>query len=172
VDVVVSAPRDPAASDFESWATARLAALTRFAYLLTGSQSAADDAVQSALVRVCERWSRISRSDDPDAYVRRMVVNAHISSWRKTGRREWPVSVVRERTVSDPAEDVAGADAIWRLCAQLPAQQRAAVVLRFYEDLGYAEIAPILGVSQATARSHVHRALEALRRGLRDIEEA
>jgi RNA polymerase sigma-70 factor (sigma-E family) len=171
VDVVVSAPRDQSAPDFESWATARLAALTRFAYLVTGSQSAADDAVQSALVSVCERWSRISRRDDPDAYVRRMVVNAHISSWRKSGRREWPVSVVRERTVSDHADDVAGADAIWRLCVQLPAQQRAAVVLRFYEDLGYVEIAAILGVTQATARSHVHRALEALRRGLRTIEE-
>jgi DNA-directed RNA polymerase specialized sigma24 family protein len=128
VDVVVSAPRDRSAPDFESWATARLAALTRFAYLLTGSQSAADDAVQAALVRVCERWSRISRRDDPDSYVRRMVVNAHISAWRKTGRRE-------------PADDPTAAAAGLRVCVYRADQPGAATAgLTYASQLGRTEL--------------------------------
>lgn len=166
MDVGVTARATGSGTDFASWAEARAASLLRFAYLVTGSQHAAEDAVQSALVRVCEKWSRICRSDDPDAYVRRMVVNAHISAWRRSGRRESPVALVRDATAADPVQAVVESDAVWRMCTDLPPQQRAAVVLRFYEDLDYAEIAPILGVTETTVRSHVHRALAALRRGL------
>jgi RNA polymerase sigma-70 factor (sigma-E family) len=148
---------------FDEWVEARVAALLRFAYLVTGSQHAAEDAVQSALTRVCEKWSRVRRTTDPDAYVRRMVVNAHVSAWRRSGRRELAVAEVRDTETSDHAVAIATGDAVWRVCATLPPQQRAAVVLRFYEDLEYAEIAAVLGVAQATARSHVHRALAAMR---------
>jgi RNA polymerase sigma factor (sigma-70 family) len=119
--------------------------------------------VQSALTRACEKWSRVRRTTDPDAYVRRMVVNAHVSAWRRSGRRELTVAEVRDTEVGDHAEGIATGDAVWRVCATLPPQQRAAVVLRYYEDLEYAEIAAVLGVTQATARSHVHRALAAMR---------
>ncbi|WP_188113241.1 SigE family RNA polymerase sigma factor [Nocardioides humilatus] len=156
----------PAEAGFDAWVEARIAALLRFAYLVTGSQVAAEDAVQSALVSACEKWARVSRRDDPDAYVRRMVVNAHISSWRRSGRRESPVAEVRSTAGGDPAAAVVQHDAVWRMCSALPTQQRAAVVLRFYEDLDYPEIATILGVAEATVRSHVHRALAALRREL------
>lgn len=156
---------------FDAWAEARVAALLRFAYLVTGSQQAAEDAVQSALLSACEKWSRVCRRDNPDAYVRRMVVNAHVSAWRRSGRRESPVALVRETATADPAAEVVEQDAVWRMCAQLPPQQRAAVVLRFYEDLEYAEIATILGVAEPTARSHVHRALAALRRELEGTKE-
>ncbi|MEZ0581116.1 SigE family RNA polymerase sigma factor [Nocardioides sp. MH1] len=156
----------PAEAGFDAWVEARIAALLRFAYLVTGSQTAAEDAVQAALVSACEKWARVSRRDDPDAYVRRMVVNAHISAWRRAGRRESPVAAVRETSGADPAAEVAQQDAVWRLCAALPPQQRAAVVLRFYEDLDYPEIATVLGITEATVRSHVHRALTALRREL------
>jgi RNA polymerase sigma-70 factor (sigma-E family) len=172
VDVVVGEQRAARGgratpAGFDAWAEARLGALLRFAYLVTGSQHAAEDAVQSALVSACEKWSRVGRRDDPDAYVRRMVVNAHISAWRRAGRRESPVAEVGVAAGSrspDPAESVARGDAVWRMCAALPPQQRAAVVLRYYEDLEYAEIAALLGVTDATARSHVHRAIAALRR--------
>ena len=80
---------------FDDWIEARVPALLRFAYLVTGSQHAAEDAVQSALTRACERWSRVRRTTDPDAYVRRMVVNAHISAWRRSGRRELAVEIGR-----------------------------------------------------------------------------
>jgi RNA polymerase sigma-70 factor (sigma-E family) len=148
---------------FEAWVEAREPALLRFAYLVTGSQHAAEDAVQSALTRACEKWSRVRRTSDPDAYVRRMVVNAHISAWRRSGRRELSVAEVRDAEAADHAEGIATGDAVWRVCGTLPPQQRAAVVLRYYEDLEYAEIAAVLGVAQATVRSHVHRALAAMR---------
>lgn len=164
MDVIVKQSRSAETRDFDAWAEARLAALLRFAYLVTGSQAAAEDAVQSALVRACEKWSRVGRTADPDVYVRRMVVNAHISAWRKSGRRESPLAVVRQTSGADPAEHVVRQDAVWRMCSKLPAQQRAAVVLRYYEDLDYPEIAALLGVAEVTVRSHVHRALAALRR--------
>jgi len=160
----------PAGRDlsFDAWVDARVPALLRFAYLVTGSQHAAEDAVQTALTRACEKWSRVRRTTDPDAYVRRMVVNAHVSAWRRSGRRELSVAEVRDLEVSDHADGVATGDAVWRVCATLPPQQRAAVVLRYYEDLEYAEIAPVLGVTQATVRSHVHRALAAMRAELHE----
>lgn len=169
MDVGVTDERAPATDlSFDDWVGARVPALMRFAYLVTGSQQTAEDAVQSALTRACERWSRVSRTDDPDAYVRRMVVNAHVSAWRRSGRRELSVAEVRDTASADPAESVATGDAVWRVCGTLPPQQRAAVVLRYYEDLEYAEIAVVLGVTQATARSHVHRALAAMRAELQE----
>lgn len=170
MDVRVSdPPRAVAAPPFDEWVAARTPALMRFAYLLTGSQSEAEDAVQSALEHALAHWPRIAHADDPDTYVRRIIVNEHVSLWRRWRRRVSPVAVVREIATSDgtdPAAQVASADAVRRLCAALPPAQRAAVVLRFYEDLDYREIAGMLGCAESTARSHVHRALEALRHEL------
>lgn len=171
MDVGVTEPSAAVEPGFDAWVEARAAALLRFGYLVTGSQQAAEDAVQTALVSACEKWARVSRRDDPDAYVRRMVVNAHISAWRRSGRRESPVAEVRDAAGSDPAQTVAQQDAVWRMCTRLPTQQRAAVVLRFYEDLEYGEIAAILDVTEPTVRSHVHRALAALRRELEASRE-
>lgn len=154
-----------AAPDFESWVIATADALLRFAYVLTGDRSLAEDAVQDALTTACARWARVSRADDPEAYVKRMVVNAHISWWRRFRRREAPVPEPA-RTVPPAADGAAAradAEAVWTLCATLPDKQRAAVVLRFYEDLSYAEIGELLNCAEATARSHVHRALAALK---------
>jgi len=154
---------------FDDWVAARGPSLLRFAFVVTGSQHAAEDAVQDALARACERWARVARTTDPDSYVRRMVVNAHISRWRRT-RRESPVEAV---LAADPAPDHADRlgtdDAVWAVCRDLPPRQRAAVVLRFYEDLDYPEIAAVLGCSEVTVRSHVHRALAALRTRLTDL---
>ncbi|WGL51221.1 SigE family RNA polymerase sigma factor [Nocardioides sp. BP30] len=158
----------PVVPPFDEWVAARSTALLRFAYLLTGSQSEAEDAVQSALERALARWQRVARTEDPETYVRRMIVNEHISLWRRWRRRVSPVAVVRETVggQADLAETVASADVVRRLCAALPATQRAAVVLRYYQDLDYREIAALLGCAEATARSHVHRALQALRHEL------
>lgn len=163
-------PQDAVASSaspsFDDWVAARGPSLLRFGYLVTGSQHAAEDAVQDALARAFEKWARVVRTDDPDSYVRRMVVNAHISRWRRT-RRESPVETWRGGDMQpDPADLLGTGQLVWELCRSLPPRQRAAVVLRFYEDLEYAEIAAVLGCTEATARSHVHRALGALRQRL------
>ena len=150
--------------EFDAWVGQRGAALLRFAYLITRDHSRAEEAVQDALVAAYSRWTRICRDGDPESYVRRSIVNADISRWRRFFRRESPTA---DPFVHSPGPDHAVAqaeqDAVWALCATLPAKQRAAVVLRYYEDLPDAEIAKILECSPATVRSQIHRALASLR---------
>lgn len=155
----------PAAEDFADWVLARGPALQRFAYLLTGSRADAQDLVQEALTRTYPRWAGEVRKDTAEAYVRRAIVNTSISRWRQD-RRLLSVADVEPHTgpVADATEGGADADLAWRLCGELPPQQRAAVVLRYYEDLPFAQIASILDIAEPTARSHVHRALASLRR--------
>lgn len=154
---------------FDAWLASRSTALARFAYLVTGNRHEAEDALQSALANACAKWSRVSRADDPEAYVRRMIVNAHVSGWRSFRRRETPVGDDRaDRGGPDPAAGVVESDRVWRLCGALAPRQRAAVVLRFYEDLSYSHIATVLQCSESAARGHIHRALGALRRTLEE----
>jgi RNA polymerase sigma-70 factor (sigma-E family) len=149
---------------FEEYAFARTGALVRFARLLTGDEHRAEDLVQDVLTRAYARWGRISRTDRPDFYVRRMLINAHHSWWRRLSSRELAVETVAERpATADEAAEVAERDALWRLVRQLPARQRTVIVLRYYEDLDDARIAEILDCSTATVRTHAKRALDALR---------
>ena len=151
---------------FEDYVATRSPALLRFAFLVTRNREDAHDAVQDALMGLYPRWQQVSGRGSVDAYVRRSVVNAAVSRWRRT---RWtspaadPTLAAAAPVTADPAVAIADADQALRLCAELPPTQRAAVVLRFYEDRSFAEIAHILGVPEATARSHVHRALVSLR---------
>lgn len=161
---------DPAADavpiTFEHYVATRSIALLRFAYLVTRNREDAHDAVQDALTGLFPRWRQVAARGGVDAYVRRSIVNAHVSRWRKVRRlvpTEEPALLSRAPVGEDPAAGVAAADEALRLCGELPPLQRAAVVLRFYEDRSFAEIAEILGCQEPTARSHVHRALVALR---------
>ncbi len=148
-------------SRFEDYVAARSVALQRFAYLITRNAEDARDLVQDALLGLYPRWTRVSGAGDVDAYVKRSIVNASISRWRRTGREQ--VSDELHAVTPDHAGEVTDAELAWQLCESLPPLQRAAVALRFYDDLEYAEIASILGCAEATARSHVHRALTRLR---------
>lgn len=148
--------------DFDAFVAARRPALVRFAYLVSGERVECDDLVQEALAGAWSRWDSLAARGTQEAYLRRSITNGAVSRWRKLGR-----VVPMEQPVSEgptvPRDD---AEVAWELCAELPPAQRAAVVLRFYEDLSYAEIAVILECAEATARSHVHRALAALRERL------
>lgn len=155
--------------DFDAWVAARGPTLLRLAHALTGSRSDAEDVVQDALSRALPRWGRISRLDDVDGYLRRMVVNAHTSWWRRTRRREVPVGDVRLRETTPPADAGPPPDdrqRLWQACRSLPEAQRTAVVLRYYEQLDYAEIAALTGVREGSVRSRVSRGLAALREEL------
>ena len=156
---------------FEDYVRERSVALQRFAYLVTRNTEDARDCVQDALAGLYPRWERVAASGQVDAYVRRSIVNASVSRWRRE-RRTFPMADpdVLGRSTPDPATGVDDADAAWRLCAELPPVQRAAVVMRFYEDRTFAEIAGVLGCTESTARSHVHRALAALRTRLGEGE--
>ena len=156
---------------FDDWVAARGPALLRLAYVLTGNAADAEDVVQDALSRALPRWDRISGAADVDAYVRRMVVNAHTSWWRKFRRRESPSSSVHPGgTVAGPGDGPAHDERqrLWAACRALPEAQRTAVVLRYYEQLEYDEIAALTGVAEGTVRSRVSRGLAVLRAGYGD----
>lgn len=159
-------PPDDSAADFDDWVRTRGPALLRFGYLVTHDRDQAEDAVQDALVALYPRWSKVLRNGDPERYARRCIVNADLTRWRRFRRRETPVadsaSLLTQGT-DDTADGSAEQDVVWALCATLPTRQRAAVVLRYYEGLSDAEIADILGCTDGTVRSQIHRALAALR---------
>jgi RNA polymerase sigma-70 factor (sigma-E family) len=149
---------------FEEYVAARGAALVRFAVLLTGDVHRAEDLVQDALARAYLRWGRIRRADRPDVYVRRLLVNASRSWWRRRANRELPVARTTDRPApGDLGAESAERDVMRRLIATLPHRQRAVLVLRYYEDLDDATIAEILDCSAVTVRTHAMRALNALR---------
>ena len=154
-------------SDFDDWVAARGPALLKLAYVLTGNRHDAEDVVQDALSRALPRWARISAVDDPDAYVRRMVINAHTSWWRKFRKRESPVAEVLGGSVRSGARDVE----LWQACRALPEPMRTAVVLRFYEDMEYAAIAALTGVREGSVRSRVSRGLAILRAEVGERDE-
>ncbi|WP_430783423.1 SigE family RNA polymerase sigma factor [Actinoplanes sp. G11-F43] len=149
---------------FEEYAYARGPSLVRLARLLTGDEHRAEDLVQDVLARAYTRWRRIDRTGRPDLYVRRMLINAHHSWWRRRSSHEVAVPVVADvagRT--DTAAVLAERDQMWRLVRALPARQRTVIVLRYYEDLDDAAIAEVMGCSATTVRTHAKRALATLR---------
>ncbi len=148
---------------FEQYVNARGHALLRFATLLTGDRHLAEDLVQEALARAHPKWRRIGAMEHPDAYVRRMVVNLFLSWRRLRSSRVTPTATLPETLGEDPSQSHADRDAMWRLLATLPRQQRAVLVLRFYEGLADDDIARLLDCSPATVRSHASRALGTLR---------
>jgi RNA polymerase sigma-70 factor (sigma-E family) len=153
--------------DFAEYVTANGDRLLRVAYLITCDRMAAQDVVQSVLGRALLSWGRIAR-DNPDAYLRRAMLNERTSVWRRWGRRE----IATATLPTGPTTDAIGASdrraELVSLLRQLPPRQRAAVVLRYLEDLPDDQIADILQCSAATVRSQVSRGLAKLR-GLLDV---
>jgi RNA polymerase sigma-70 factor (sigma-E family) len=149
---------------FEEYAHARAPALMRLARLLAGDEHRAEDLVQEALAKAYARWGRIARMEQPDLYVRRMLVNAQHSWWRRRSNHEVSIVAVAERPgPDDAAHEMAERDALWRLVRELPVKQRTVIVLRYYEDLDDVTIAEILDCSTGTVRTHAKRALDTLR---------
>jgi RNA polymerase sigma-70 factor (sigma-E family) len=153
--------RQEAPTDFAAYVGARGPALLRFAYLVTGDRVECADLVQEALERAWPRWDALVARGTHEAYVRRSIANGAISRWRKLNRLV-PVAELAS-TETMPDGETTDSHVAWELCAQLPPVQQAAVVLRFYEDLSYTEIAAVLDCAESTARSHVYRALNTLR---------
>jgi RNA polymerase sigma-70 factor (sigma-E family) len=154
---------------FRSYVAARSAALLRTAYLLTGNRADAEDLLQTALAKTFLSWDRIRDKEALDGYVRRVMVNTQTSFWRRL-RPESPYEVLPDPGEPDRTAHSDLHDALWTALGGLPPRQRAAVVLRYYEDLSEAETAQVLGVSVGTVKSTTSRALLKLRdqSGLRD----
>ncbi|HXR73163.1 SigE family RNA polymerase sigma factor [Actinocrinis sp.] len=161
-----------ARTEFEEFVTARSAALFRTAVLLTGNRQDAQDLVQSALERACRHWDKVAAAEQPEAYVRRILVNSLKDRWR-----------IRKRIVEVPFDDARPSASIGQSpnrqveqvelrrsmiaeLLRLPIGIRAVLVLRYFEDLSEADIAHTLGCSTGTVKSQAARGLAKLRAAL------
>lgn len=150
---------DTGNATFDAFARARIPALLRFGHVLTGDPHRAADLVQDALERTLLAWPRVLRKDDPEGYVRRAMVNRHVSAWRRLRREHLVADTPDMPYVEPPGHD----DALWAVLATLPPRQRAVLVLRYYEDLSEAQCAAVLGCSVGTVKSQTWKALARLR---------
>ena len=126
---------------------ARGDALHRTAYLLTHDHGLAEDLVQTALAEAWGAWSRID--GEPDAYVRKVMVNTFATWWRRRWNGEHPTEHLPERSAPDHGDDVATRNGLVDALAGLPRRMRAVVVLRYFEDLTEAQTADVLGSASA-----------------------
>ncbi|TWJ11447.1 RNA polymerase sigma-70 factor (sigma-E family) [Stackebrandtia albiflava] len=149
-------------TEYCEFVAANLIPLRRFAYLVCGDWHRAEDAVQTVLTKLYVDWHRTVRRD-PQAYVRRMVVNAlhdvHRRSWF---RRERPAETLPD-TAYDRAEATEDRLVLLDALAKLPVRRRATLVLRFWEDRSIEDTARIMGCSETTVKSQTARGLHTLR---------
>lgn len=160
--------------DFAEFATAASARLFRAAYAVSGDRQLAEDALQAGLVSAYASWSRVARCDNPEAYVRRIVIN-QLFAWHRRARTRHEVilAVVPEPPAAESPEDrLLDADVVWQALRELPPRQRAVVVLRYVEDLSERETAELLGIRPGTVKSQAAGGLAHLRVRLGEPEPA
>jgi len=166
-----AAERLASSEEFEEFVAGALPRLLRFAHLLTGSGAEAEDLVQTALARSWRAW-RSGRIEDPQAFVRKVMINRH-ATWRRRGGRETVVANVPDRaTAVEETKRIENRDAMCRALLTLPPRQRTVIVLRYYEDLSELEIADLMGISPGTVKSQAARALRHLAATLTTAEPA
>jgi len=155
-------------ADFTAFVAASGARLFRTAYAACGDHQLAEDAVQAGLVRAYVSWRRVTRAGNPEAYVRRIVLN-ELFAWHRRARTRHEVS--REQVPEPPphpshAEALEDSAEVWAALRGLPPRQRAVVVLRYVEDLSERETAELLGIRVGTVKSQAAAGLAHLRAGL------
>lgn len=141
-------------------------ALFRLAFMLTGEHHAAEDLYQETLLGVHRNWTKVAKATSPWGYTKRGMVNAFTSSRRRRSSAELVTDTVfagTEPSRPDMAEAMAERDRLWNLLTHLPPAERAALVLKYYEDLSDRQAAELLGCRASTVRAHVSRALARLR---------
>ena len=155
---------------FEDFVAGHGRSLVRLAFVLSGDRQVAEDLAQTVLADVYRHWKRVRTAANPEAYVRRMLVNAHLSWRRRRWTTERPTDLSEETgaaglgaTVADPADAVAARDQMRVLLSRLAPRARTVLVLRYYADLDDAAIAAAMGVSESSVRATASRALASLR---------
>jgi RNA polymerase sigma-70 factor (sigma-E family) len=161
-----------ALDEFGQFMAGRWAGLVRLAYGLTGDARLAEDIARAALASAYASWWRVRRANDPDAYVRRILIS---TSRRRLGRRraaEQPEGLAQgpEDAGGDPCDVIGERSVLIAALRQLPSRQRAIVVLRYWQDLSDAQVAETLRCSEGTVRSQASRALAKLRGGAALVE--
>jgi RNA polymerase sigma-70 factor (sigma-E family) len=154
--------------EFQAFVIGRWPRLMRTAFLLTGEQHAAEDLVQSTLEQVYVAWRKVGSADDPEAYVRRVMINAHARKHRRRLREflapKDDSGLAHEQP--DAGDRISQADdrnALLKALAQLPARQREAVVLRYWEDLTETQAAEAMGCSVGAVKSNAAKGIAKLR---------
>lgn len=152
--------------EFTVYVAARVRQLRRSAYLLCGDWHRAEDLTQSALAKIYVAWAKVRRADNVDGYVRTVLVRTFLDEQRRHWRREQPTGESVDSVRPDPSSGTDSRVDLVRALAALPARQRAAVVLRCWEDLSIAEVARTLDCSEGTVKSQTSRGLATLRERL------
>jgi RNA polymerase sigma-70 factor (sigma-E family) len=151
-------------AEFSDFMHGRWSGLVRLGYGLTGDLQTAEDLAQTAFARAYASWGRVRKADNPDAYLRRIVVNANRNRFRKMRVGEVLTESLPELVTSgDSADQRHDRAALVAALMQLPYGQRAAVVLRYWLDMSETETAAILGCSVGNVKSQASRALAKLR---------
>jgi RNA polymerase sigma-70 factor (sigma-E family) len=158
---VVALARD--VEGYREYVAGRLDPMRRTAYLLCGNWHTADDLVSTALVKLLRHWRRVSTMDNPDAYVRRVLLRTWLDERRRPWRREQVDVLADHATARSDMDGVADRLTILALLAELPPRRRAVLVLRYFCDLSVEETAEELGCSTGTVKSQTARAIETLR---------
>lgn len=143
----------------------RMAALRRWAYLLSGDAHQADDLVQDTLTTVYAKWHQVSQADNIDAYVYRVLVRTFLNERR---RGWWKVRLFGDSTPEQPttAHSLEEREVLRAALSRLTPSQQAVLVLRFLCDQSVTDVAHYLGVSEGTVKSQTSHALTAMRRVL------
>jgi RNA polymerase sigma-70 factor (sigma-E family) len=155
--------REAEVAEFSEFVTRSQAKMVRLAELLTGDRGRAEDLAQHGFVQAYAAWRRIS-TGEPEAYVRRCIINAHTDWWRKRIWREQPFALLPEPPPGpDATIAVVDRDLVLRALGRLTDRERLVIVLRFYLDLSEHEIATELRIAPGTVKSAAARALAKLR---------
>ena len=155
---------DPRSEEFAHFVDLRQRALQRTAWLLTGDWALAEDLVQTSLAKTWPRWEGIKRRDDPEIYVRRVMMNTWASWSRRRWRGERPAAELPDSTApGDVAGEVAVRLAVRRALGSLSDRQRAVFVLRVFDDLSEAQVAHVLECAVGTVKSTMSQAVSKLR---------
>lgn len=147
---------------YVEFVTTRRDQLRHIAYGMCGDWHKADDLVQTALVKLYVAWPRVTHRGAEDAYARKILLNVAIDASRRPSRRESPTDTLPEHP-APPGSSVEDRASLVAALQQLPAQQRATVLLRHWIGLPVAEVAAELGIAEGTVKSHSSRGLAALR---------
>jgi RNA polymerase sigma-70 factor (sigma-E family) len=154
-------------SNFDAFAARYVHDLLRTAYLITGNNDDAEDLVQECFIKIARRWPRVRKMDMPIAYTRRVLINLATDGARDRSRRRAELEPAEERHVSiEPLGSLEDRADLLEALGALPVRQRAALVLRFFDDLTEAQTAEVLGCPVGTVKSTVARGLARLRSSL------
>lgn len=150
--------------EFGQFVAARGRSLCRTAYLLTGDWQVGEDLVQEALARTYLRRRRLHSQDALEPYARKVLLSLFLSSRRRRWHGEVPHAQLPDQAARNEIDSLIDRQGLWPALMDLPSQQRAVLVLRYFEDMTEAQISAVLGCSPGAVKTHASRGLHRLRK--------